>query len=323
MLVGWLDGRVSADLTLAEGETPLGLGTEIQTDGVFNDSVLVWSPGRPGVVSAVGGDGTSRKVLEVDDAIHFATADATLSRIFYITVGTGSEPSGLWVASAGGEGDPVRVNHEFPNRTVSNSFRFRLVASPDGSTLAIQGDEDAVTVIDVESGRSGQVAPGGRMIGFADGRLIAFGEGSDINFGPIIAFDLETLNGEVLIDWASQARVVTGTDGDLIAVERIDPDNVRAYEILAVSPRTGETWVAYTSDPNEIGPHLRNRDEAPIAAEEPRDWVLLVDNFSRFVVGPERPPLTEPESSYPILLNLRTGETIRIGPFQDWSQPGT
>ena len=160
------------------------------------------------------------------------------------------------------------------------------------------------------------------MIGFADGRLIAFGEGSDINFGPVIAFDLDSLNGEVLIDWASQARVVQGTDGDLVAVERIDPNDVRAYEIVAISAGTGETWVAYTSDPNEIGPHLRNRDEVPMAAEEPRDWVLLVDSFSHVIVGPNRPPIKTPDSAFPMLLNLRTGETIRVGPFRDQPQAG-
>jgi hypothetical protein len=322
LIVGWLDGRLSADLALAERDTPLGLGTEIQTDGVFDDSVLAWSPGRPGVLTAVGADGSSRRILEVDDEIHFATADATMSRIFYLTVGPGNDPAGLWAVAADGGGTPIRLDYELPDRAVSNSFRYRLVASPDGSTLAIQGDEDAIAVIDVESGRSHQVAPGGRMIGFADGRLIAFGEGSDINFGPVIAFDLDSLNGEVLIDWASQARVVQGTDGDLVAVERIDPNDVRAYEIVAISAGTGETWVAYTSDPNEIGPHLRNRDEVPMAAEEPRDWVLLVDSFSHVIVGPNRPPIKTPDSAFPMLLNLRTGETIRVGPFRDQPQAG-
>jgi hypothetical protein len=323
LIVGWLDGRVSADLALAEGDTPFGLGTEIQTDGVFDDSVLVWSPGRPGVLTAVGADGSSRRILEVDDEIHFATADAAMSRIFYLTVGPGGEPSGLWAVAADGSATPLRLDYEFPDRAVSNSFRYRLVASPDGSTLAIQGDEDAITVIDIESGRSGQVAPGGRMIGFGDGRLITFGEGSDIDFGPVIAFDLDSLRGDVLIDWASQARVVQGTDGDLVAVERIDPDDVRAYEIVAISAGTGETWVAYTSDPAKIGPHLRNRDEAPMAAEEPRDWVLLVDSFSNVIVGPNLPPIKTPDSAFPVLLNLRTGETIRVGPFRDQPQVGS
>jgi len=135
--------------------------------------------------------------------------------------------------------------------------------------------------------------------------------------GPVIAFDVETPEGEIMIDWATSAQVVPGTSGDLLAVQRNDPDDARAFDILAVSIRTGETWLAHTHDPADIGASLHNRDRNPVGAELPPNWVLLVDSFSRFAVGPDRPPIDEPESAYPKLHNLRTGETIRVGPFRD------
>lgn len=198
---------------------------------------------------------------------------------------------------------------------MSNVFKYRLVANDDGSRLAVQADEGAVTVIDVETNASGEVDPGGPMVGFADDALISLGQLSVPEGWPVIAFDAETLEGRILAEDLSSAQVVPGTDGDLVAMMRIDAIDVAKYEIHATSLRSGESWLVYAHDPVELGPMLRRKDRSYLGAELPPDWVLLADSFFTFIDGPEQAIKDRPLSSYPRLLNLRTGEWLRVGLF--------
>lgn len=96
---------------------------------------------------------------------------------------------------------------------------------------------------------------------------------------------------------------------------RIDPRNARSFEIFAVLLKSGENRLAYTQDPAQIGPLLARKDRSYFAAELPSDWVLLADSFLPFIKGPAAAFKNPPASSYPMLLNLRTLETMRLGPF--------
>ncbi len=324
LLIGSLDGTLRSRIPLgaqAPAERRDGreafAWTDPQADGIFGHHVLVW--GRDGQATTIEAvdvrDGSIEVLVNAEATVHVATADASLTHAFFITVDEASnQPTALWAARLGD--DPTRLAYEFATDPVTNLFTYRLVASADGSLVAIQpGVEGEITLIEVEANQAKRVQPGGPMIGFTDRHLIAYGALSATENRPLIAFDLETLDGQIIAEEVSSAQVVAGTDGELIAAMRTDPADPRSFEVAGIAVGTGESSVAYTQDPAELGPQLASRDRHFLGAELPPDWVLLGDSFVPFIEDPSRAPKDVPLSRYPKLLNLRTGETVRVGPF--------
>jgi hypothetical protein len=311
------------------GEIPLGqLGfseakggleafawTDPQADGIYGRSVLVWGrDGEARMIEAVKVDDASiTPLVHASGTVQVATADTGLSRIFFVTVDeTSNQPTGLWVDTLADGVGPSRLQYTFSARPVSNAFKYRLLANADGSILAVQPDEGPVTLVDAGANVSGEVDPGGPMIGFADNELIALGPPSGSGGRQVIAFDPRTLDGRVVLEEVSSAQAVPGTDFDLIAGMRLDTTEARSFDLLAASVKDMASRLVYKQDPAELGPELPRKDRVFLGAQVPADCVLLVDSFYAFIQGSGKQP---PLSRYPKLLNLRTGETLRVGPF--------
>ncbi len=157
------------------------------------------------------------------------------------------------------------------------------------------------------------------MIGFANGELIAFGASMRTTGRAVVSLDGEA-NGHVIFAAADSAQIVAGPDGDTVAAMTVDqPVGARGFEIAAYVPQTGESWVAYRQDPAVLGPRLALRDRQFLGSELPLGWVLLGDSFYPFIVASGDPEKDIASSLYPRLLNLRTGETLQVGPFVDES----
>lgn len=325
LLIGRLDGWAYGDLRLVERGFPQSQDpadpsrwTDPNADGIFGGHVIVWGrDGHPTEIEAVDvTDATIAPLIDAGEPVHVATADADLTKVFFVTVDPASfEPTGLWVDDLDDSGGPARLDFRFAAAPVSNFHKYRLIASADGSHVAVQSEEGTITVIDVEANDSDEVRPGGPMLGFGAGSLIALGPLSASQHWPVFAFENQTLERRVLAEGIDSAQVVPGMEGDLVAVMRTDPLEPRGYEIGAVSIETGEAWVVYEHDPAELGPWLPRRDRAYLGAELPADWALLADSFFIYIDGPEQAIKDRPLSRYPRLLNLRTGEQVRVGLF--------
>lgn len=325
LYVGSLGGDLLAEIPLGALEVAQANGVAEsfawvfpQAEGIFGDAVLVW--GRQDSVASIEAvslvDGAVRSLVQLDDPVHVATADRELQRIFFITADAHSGmPTGLWANDPGDAAGPTSIEYTFADQQLSNRFKYRLAASADGSLLAIQPEEDAVTVIDIQSGASRQVNPGGPMIGFAEGGLLAYGRRTDTTRPSLLILEVSTRAERLLIDEVDAAQVVAGSQGDLVAYMQIDPVDPRSFVVGVVSLRTGERDIAYTQDPSVIGPLLARRDQAPLGSELPLDSVLLVDTFLPYIEGVGLSPREEPPESHPQLLNLLTGETLTVGPF--------
>ena len=330
LYVGRLDGWAYGDIRLVERAWPEShdtadpiAWTDPYADGIFGGRILLW--GRDGHLTELeavnAADAAITTLLDVGEPVQVATADATLTRVFYVTVDEGSlEPTGLWVDDLEDAEGPERLDFRFAAAPVSNLHKYRLIASDDGSHVAIQSEEGTVTVIDVEANESDQTRPGGPMLGFGDNALISLGRLSNEGW-QVIAADLDTLESRTLAEGVESAQVVSGTDGDLLAIMRTDPREARRYTIEAVSIESGETGVVYEHDPSEIGPTLPRQDRDFFGAELPLDWALLADSFHLYIDGPEQAIKDRPLSAYPRLINLRTGEQIRVGLFVQGSPP--
>lgn len=327
LFVGSLDGQLLGQIGLGardEAEQQGGVDRfawiDPQADGIFLDSVVVWGrqEGAAEIEAVRLADASIEPlVAHTAGAVHVATADARLRHVFFITVDEATDlPTGLWVDDVDDDVGARRIGYRFSETPVSNRFKYRLVADHDGSVLAVQaGLEGPVTLVPVPGGGSREVDPGGPMIGFAENALIAYGPRSATDRRPVVAFDVTTLRHRILIDEIDSAQIVPGSAGALVAVQVNDPINAGSFVIGAVSVRTGVALGAFTHDPAEIWPGLASRDRSFLGAQAPPDWVLLVDVFFPFVQGTGAAPKDLPLSSYPKLLNLRTGETLRIGPF--------
>lgn len=326
LFAGSLNGKLLGQILLGtletaeDGSADAFAWIDPQADGIFDDSVVVW--GRrdgAGEIEAVRLADASIEPLVPRTAgtVHVATADARLRHVFFITVDEATDlPTGLWVDDVDDDVGARRIGYRFSETPVSNRFKYRLVADHDGSVLAVQaGLEGPVTLVPVPGGGSREVDPGGPMIGFAENALIAYGPRSATDRRPVVAFDVTTLRHRILIDEIDSAQIVPGSAGALVAVQVNDPINAGSFVIGAVSVRTGVALGAFTHDPAEIWPGLASRDRSFLGAQAPPDWVLLVDVFFPFVQGTGAAPKDLPLSSYPKLLNLRTGERLRIGPF--------
>jgi len=327
LLVGSLRGTLTAAIPLgaqAPAERRDGheafAWTDPQADGIFAGRVLVWGrDGDPTAIEAVEvSDGSIQPLVDASEGtVHVATADASLSQVFFVTVDEASNsPAGIWVARAERGEPPLRLTHQFGPELVTNRFSYRLVANADGSRLAMQGGaEGRVTLFDVDGDLSVELDPGGPIIGFADGHLVAYGAASAEGLRAVLAFDPSTLEGRELSEQATSAQVVPGTDGDLVAVMHQDLSDQTRFDIEAILVRTGEGRVAHTNEPGSFNQGLAPTHRTFLGAELPPDWVILVDSFFPYVEAPDINPRPVPESDHPLLLNLRTGDTLRVGPF--------
>ena len=325
-LGGTLTGRVplaaQAPAERRDGLEPFSW-TDPQADGIFDGRVIVW--GRDGNATLIEGvdviDASIAQLVQADGTVHVATADPALTRVFFITVDeTSNRPTGLWESTIGDGSGPISLTYRFSRDPVSNLFTYRLVASPDGSRLAVQAMEGPVTLIDVETDQSLEVDPGGPVIGFADGNLVAYSARTPSGTRSVVAYDPETLEDQLLTNEVVSAQVVRGTDGDLVVAQHTDV--VGRLEVETILVRTGESNVVHSAEPLEVGQGLARRDISFLGTDLPPDWVILVDSFFPFVPGfPFEPGQVErpepPLSSYPVVLNLRTGEQRHVGPFVD------
>jgi len=328
LLVGSMDGRLYGDIALgsldaaeSEGGLETFAWTDPQTAGIFGDSILIWGrDGQHSVIETVDvNDASIATTVVADGVVQAATADASLSMVFFITVDDSSnQPTGLWLDSLVDGAGPRRIDYDFADRQLSRTFMYELLAAADGSQIAVRAGGGIVTVIDVASGEASEVDPRGPLIGFSEGLLIAFGQSGAIG-SPVLAIDAETGEARELVGEASAAQVVPGLEGGLVAAMQIDPREGRHWQISVIPLLGGETWVAFTQDPAVLGAQLPRRDVLFHGVQLPPEWILLVDSFSRFITGRGEQPVP-PESAFPRLLNLRTGEVVQIGPFVDETQ---
>lgn len=328
LFVGSLDGLLVAQVPLGtleaaarEGRDEAFQWLDPQADGVFGAKVVVW--GRQGASAAVEAvsiesGATEPLVTRAEGTVHVATADSGLRRVFFVTIDEATGlPTGLWVDDVDDEAGPSQLDYQFSDQAVTRQFQYRLVANGDGTIIAVQPDQGGtVTLIPVAGGRSREASPGGPMLGFSDDELIAYGPASDTERPSVVAYSVATGTRRVLADEVDAARVVEGTEGPLLAVMRIDPAEPRRFDIVAIDLRTGESQLAYQQNPSELGPLLASLDRTFLGAEVPPDWVLLADSFFPYLEGPGLPLRDPPRSTYPMLLNLRTEEAIRLGPFR-------
>lgn len=324
LLFGSLGGEFRPQILIAEDSAADGnpesepfRWIDPQADGIFSGHVVMWGrDGEFGRIESVDlDDGALETLMTTDGIVHVATADDSLSRLFFITVdGASLLPTGLW-ASRVGAPDPVALTYPFAPQVVSSRFTYRLVANREGSFLAVQAMEGPVSIVDVDRDVATSVEPGGPVVGFAEDSLVAYGPPSETGSRPLVAIDLGTLDEQIIADAISSAQVVPGTSGDLVAAMRISEDDPRGYEIEAIDLSTGASSIVYSHQDEAIGPLLARRDRSYLGYALPPDWILLVDSFMPFVSDPSIPPKDPPESTYPLAVNLRTGESMRLGPF--------
>ena len=286
-----------------------------QAEGIFDDSVIIWGrqDGRASIERVSLADGVVRALVDVDEPIHVATSDAELQRIFFVTADAASStPTGLWVDDLGDAAGPEPIAYRFADEPLSNQFKYRLTANADGSFLAIQAEDGPVTLIDIARRASIELSPGGPMIALTEDGLLAYGPRPDTS---LLLIDVDTRAERVLVDEVDAAQLVKGLEGNVVAYMQIDPLDPRSFVIGVVSLRTGQHGLAYTQDPTVVGPLLARRDRTPLGSQAPPDSVL-VGTFLSFIEG-LAPLADHPPESYPMLLNLRTGETQRVGPFSE------
>jgi hypothetical protein len=285
-----------------------------QAGGVFAGQALVW--GRDGnlgmleVIDLLGG--ATRPLVESEEIIHVATADVALTKVFFITAEETGEPTGLWVDAVDDEDGPDRIPFEFGAEPIHNFSRFRLVANADGSLLAVQREHGIATLVDVATGGSDEVTPGGPLMGFSDDHLVSLGAQSPDGTYPVVAFDVADLEGFTVFRGTVAAQVVPGGGPPDVAVMTLNA-TANTYDIHSVTLDSGDAASVYRGDA-ATNPFLARRDRTFVGYEAPPGTVLLVESFTRFIGEP--PAGRElPLSANPLLLDLTTGETTTLGPW--------
>lgn len=320
LLFGSLDGTLGGELPLGSifvgdrrgGSEPFAW-IDPQADGVFDGQALVW--GRDGALGRIEvvdlASGSVRTIVDTQDVVHVATADSSLANVYFLTADESTgEPSGLWLLRLSEGAEPIRLPYEFADEPVHSFAMYRMVANGDGSLLAVQFDGREVTVVDVANGTSYQVDPGGPFIGFAADHPIGFGGQSAAGYSLIALGPPGSTGQRQLLTGVSSAQVArTGQDGLVAAMTTAG----NTYEIHAIVVATGAVRSVYGGDAGS-NPLLANIDPKLIGYESPPDTVLLGEHFNRFI-GTALPGRELPESAFPLLLNLRSGEAIRLGPF--------
>ena len=322
LLFGSLGGTASGELPLGSihfeerqgGAEPFAW-IDPQAVGVFDGKALVW--GRDGDLARLEAidllSGDVRPLVQAQDIIHVATADVSLTKVFFITAEETGEPTGLWVDDVSDEDGPDPLPYDFGTEPVHNFSRFKLAANADGSFLAVQREDGIVTLVNVATGGAEDVSPGGPLLGFTDDHLVSLGAQSPDGTFPVVAFDLATLEGFTVFRGTVAAQVVSGGRPPDIAVMTLDT-NANAYDIHSVTLDSGDATPVYRGDAG-TNPFLARRDRTFVGYEAPPDTVLLVESFTRFI-GEPAPGRELPLSANPLLLNLETGETTTLGPWE-------
>lgn len=284
-----------------------------QVDGIFDGTALVWGRGGDAArIEAVElASSTVRGLLMAPGAVQVATADSSLNHIFFVTVDDASKlAAGLWIGDLTSGDPPRRLPYTFGTTPISNRFKYRLAANADGSRIAIQPGRGEITIIDTSSSASSTVDPGQPMIGFAGNDLITYGPRFDV-----VRFDGDSLNGTVVAESVTAAQIAPA--GRLLAVMYGDADEPRHYRIEVIDVRTGQRSQLYEHGPETIGPGLTRKDRTFVAFDVPDDWAWLADTILPWIVDAEGQG-TKPQdvSQYPIMLNLRSGDVVRLGPFR-------
>lgn len=323
LLIGRLDGTLTGrvalgtrDMAEAGGQLEAFAWMAPQAAGIFDGHVLIWErPQGTAAIEAVrAADGNIASVVaRVDGRVHTATADVQLRHVFFITADATGQPTGLWADSLEDPSGPTKLPYDFADEPLGSGFAYRIAASPDGSVLAVQAGLEDTTLIDVSTGAARKIVTSGQVIGLADDDLVAYGRVSPTEGREVVAVDLATGRERNLSTAVNAAQLVAGSDGPLLVTLSIDSTDTRRYQIEAMGINSGVRRVAYSQEPPELGPLLAP-DAAVIGAEAPADWVLVTSSFVPFIEEMDaiRDP---PEASFPLLLNLRTGATLRIGPI--------
>jgi hypothetical protein len=325
LMFGSLGGTLHGEVELGEQGPAAGdrsrapwAWADPQAAGIFGGRALVWGRDeQSAIVEAVDlRDGSIELLIEAQDTVHVATAAGDFSAIFYITADSDTGlPTGLWVYDLESGAEPRQLEYSFARTPLSGQFRYRIAADADGARLAVQADENSVTVISLATNEAEELQPEGPIVGFADERLIALGRQSSDQARALVSFDMLTMEGQVILEGVSSAQVVPGSDEDLVAAMRINPSNELEIEILGVAPSGGEPLPPYTFLATESRPLLARQDRTYIGYQTAPGWVLLVESFSRFIVGGGHVGGALPPISHPTFLNLQTGDTLQVGPF--------
>lgn len=318
LIFGSLDGRYGGELPLGsisfeerEGGAEPFAWIDPQAGGVFAGQALVWGrDGQLGRLEAIDlSTGNARVLAEADGVIHVATADAALAHVFFVTAEQTGKPTGLWVDDARDEDLPERLAYDFGDQRIHNFSRLSLAANADGSLLAVQRDDGSATVVDVGRGTSSEVDAGGPVIGFTGDYLVSFGQQSRDGTHPLRAFARS--GAFTAVQGAVAAQIVSGGRGNVLAVMTVDGSS---YDVYSASLDSREVAHMYRGDVGS-NPLLASRERSPVGYEAPPDTVLLVESFARFIGEP--PPGRElPSSAYPLLLNVQTGATHTLGPWE-------
>lgn len=287
-----------------------------QADGIFDGRVLLWE--RQGGSASLEvlelESGAISELLDVGDVVQTATASQDLASVYFVTADPeSSTPTGLWSLTPAASPIPTQLPFEFPADQLTGAKRFRLVASADGRYLTIEQDDGLVRVLNTVSGEIDELGLG-PVVGFTGGIVVAFGSQHADGSRPVQAYDVELGVQITLVDGVTSAQT---PPGELVAFLLTDPDQPGAYAIGSIPAVGGAPTLVYQHESPEIGPLLARRDRTPLGAETPADHVLLVDSFVPFVGVGDLPPKPAVDSSFPLLLDLISGETVRIGPFSD------
>lgn len=324
LLYGTLDGSWDGTVPISQIDAAdEGLKRNVyrwsdpQVAGLFGHEALVWGRGgEADLLEAVDlSDGSIRELARAQGMIHVATATSDLASVFYVTAnGETGEVTGLWSLDPEA-GSNIRLDYEFTSG-IGDFFQYQLMVSSDAETLAIQGSAFETTILGLGNGSVSVSNPGGPLVGFADDVLVTLGPPDSLDQRPVLAISRNGSAEPLIIDpAANSARVIDGAGGDYVATMHIDPENANRYEIVATHLRRGDAHVAYSYDGDEPGPLLARVDRTFLGTSALPDWVLLVDSFQPFLEGESRPSRNPPASSYPVLVHLPTGATVRCGPF--------
>jgi hypothetical protein len=317
LLIGTLDGDLTGRIPLAEQDRadrddPNNIFdvTDPQATGILGGHVLVWARDEEGgrIESVDARSGQFASILVADEVVHSATADQSLSRIFFVSADPVTEtPTGVWQFDAG-DASPTRLPVDLGNEKITRGNQYRLTASQDGSWLAVETRESIIT-LDVTTGAMNEVDVPGPVVGLSDTSLVAYGPQDPSGGRSLVVFARATLDGEVVAPRADAAQLAFTSDGEYVAYMLTRP--VGGYEVSTVDLRTGDEILIYEHFAPE--PLMALQDRSFVGEDVPES-ILLGTSFIPAVEGEREVPV--PPESWPILLNVANGDTERLGPFR-------
>lgn len=319
LLLGTFDGKLTARIPLAE-QRPIERDdpantfdlADPQAAGIFAGQVLIWGRDADGrEIEWVGVEtGRIQSIVSAADVVHSATANADGSRIFYLTAdAAAATPTGLWQYDIG-DPSPTRLQLDLGSEPIARDNPYRLAASADGGWLAVETRE-TIHILDVTTGAADTLHAPGPTVGFATEMLIAYGPRHPEGGRSLVAFSLPSMNGEVIASQVDAAQLASTPQGDVVAYMVIDPDTA-GYQVHAVHLVAPDPIPIYEQTRPE--PLMSLQDRAFLGESAP-EWVLLGTSFLPAIEGERDVPISE--ESFPIVLNVVSRETERLGPFRE------